>query len=64
MKAVSIFGIILIVLGILSLAYFTSPMRLMVQDIEPHKPNLLPPILGAIALICGLALLFAPRPHS
>ena len=65
MKAVSIFGIILIVLGILTLAYFASPMRLMFQSFEPHKKiNLVPPILGGVALVCGFALLFATRPRS
>ena len=62
--AISIFGIILIALGIISLAYFTSPVRLMVQDIEPHKTNLLLPILGGVVLACGSALLFAIRPRS
>ncbi len=63
MKAGAVFGIILIVLGILTLAYFASPMRLMVQDIEPHEINLVPPVLGGVALICGFALLFATRPR-
>jgi uncharacterized membrane protein len=59
MKAVSILGIILIALGILSLAYFEDPIRLMLRDFEPHKTNLLPPLLGGLALIGGIALLFA-----
>jgi hypothetical protein len=59
MKAVSILGIILIALGILSLAYFGDPIRLMLRDFEPHKTNLLPPLLGGLALIAGIALLFA-----
>jgi len=61
MKAVSILGIVLIALGILSLAYFEDPMRLMLRDFEPHKTNLLPPILGGLALIGGAALLFVCR---
>ena len=59
MKAVSILGIILIALGILSLAYFGDPIRLMLRDFEPHNTNLLPPLLGGLALIAGIALLFA-----
>jgi hypothetical protein len=59
MKAVSILGIILIALGILSLAYFGDPIRLMLRDFEPHRTNLLPPLLGGLALIGGIALLFA-----
>jgi hypothetical protein len=58
MKAVSILGIILIVLGIISLAYFEDPIRLMLRDFEPHHTNLLPPVLGGLALIGGIALLF------
>jgi len=59
MKVVSILGIILVVLGVSSLAYFGDPIRLMLRDFEPHKTNLLPPLLGGLALICGIALLFA-----
>ena len=64
MKTVSIVGIILVALGIGSLAYFAAPMRLLVQDVE--QPNSYPviPILGGLALICGIALLFATRPRG
>jgi hypothetical protein len=58
MKVVSILGIILLALGILSLAYFGDPVRLMLRDFEPHKTNLVPPILGGLALIGGIVLLF------
>jgi LPXTG-motif cell wall-anchored protein len=61
MKAVSTLGFVLIALGILSLAYFEDPVRLMLRDFQPHKTNLVPPILGALALIGGIALLFAGR---
>jgi hypothetical protein len=64
MRAGSVVGIILIVLGIILLVYFASPIRLMVQDIEPHRINLTPPILGGVALVCGIALLFAIRPRN
>jgi len=58
MKALSILGIVLTVLGIASLLYFVDPIRLMLRDFEPHKTNLVPPLLGGLALIGGVALLF------
>jgi len=59
MKAVSIVGIILIAAGIGSLAYFASPMRLMLQEtIILHKLNPIPPILGGVTLACGIALVY------
>ncbi len=64
MKVATVFGIILIGLGTLSLAYFASPVRLMFQEtLEPHKINPLPPVFGGIALVTGIALLFAVRPR-
>ncbi len=63
-KAASIVGIILIVLGIVSLAYFISPVRFLIQDIEPHKTNLVPPILGGLAFVAGVAISFAVRPKT
>jgi hypothetical protein len=64
MKTASIVGIILVALGIGSLAYFAAPMRLLVHDVK--QPNSYPviPILGGLALICGIALLFATRPRG
>ena len=67
MKAVSIVGIILIAAGIGSLAYFASPMRLMLQEtIILHKLNPIPPILGGLALACGIALVYVglPKIHN
>jgi hypothetical protein len=57
----SVVGIVLIVLGILSLTYFGDPIRIMVRNFEPHRTNLMPPILGGLALIGGIALLFASQ---
>jgi hypothetical protein len=54
----SIVGIVLIVLGVLSLTYFGDPIRIMIRNFEPHRVNLMPPIFGGLALICGIALLF------
>ena len=64
MKTASIVGIILIVLGIVSLAYFAAPMRLLVQDVEQQNSNPVILILGGLALIGGIALLFATRPRG
>jgi formate hydrogenlyase subunit 3/multisubunit Na+/H+ antiporter MnhD subunit len=58
------FGIVLIVLGIVSLAYFASPLRLMVEAFEQQNNDPTIPILGALALIGGIALLFATKTRS
>ena len=64
MKIATVVGIILIGLGTLSLAYFASPVRLLFQaTLEQHKLNPVPPILGGIAIVIGIALLFAVRPR-
>jgi hypothetical protein len=63
MKTASILGIMLVVIGIVSLAYFTSPLRLMFQEtLGLHRINLVPPILGALALVGGIILLIVSRP--
>jgi hypothetical protein len=70
MKGTAIVGIILIVIGIIALAYggfsFTSSEK--VAEIGPLKVEKektrtvpLPPILGAVALVGGVALLFVGR---
>ena len=63
MKIAAVAGMILIGLGILSLAYFASPVSFMLNaTIGPHEMNLVPPILGGIALVGGIALLVVTRP--
>jgi uncharacterized membrane protein len=68
MKTASIAGIMLIVLGVIALAYqginYTTQKK--VLDIGPiqatkeeHKTIPVPPIVGGIALIGGIALLVA-----
>ena len=68
MKTYTIIGIILIVIGIIALAYqgITYTTREKVVDIGPlhatrdekhHVP--LPPIAGAVALVAGVILLVA-----
>jgi hypothetical protein len=63
-------GVILIVLGLFGLAWggFTYTTREKVVDIGPIHATRekthdvpLPPILGAVALICGVVLLVAGR---
>jgi hypothetical protein len=70
MKTAAIAGIALIILGILSLAYqgITYTTHKKVLDLGPlqasteqHKTIPLPPILGGIALVGGIALLMAGR---
>jgi uncharacterized membrane protein len=70
MKTLSVVGLILIVLGIISFAYqginYTTHKK--VVDIGPiqastteHKTIPLPPILGGLALVGGIVLLIAGR---
>jgi hypothetical protein len=64
MRAASVTGFILVALGIGSLLYSVSPILLLVHAAEQRQTNLVLPILGGVALICGIALLFATRPRS
>ena len=68
MKTSSMVGIVLIVLGVIALAYqgITYTTRKKVLDIGPiqatkeeHKTIPLPPILGGLALVGGVVLLIA-----
>jgi hypothetical protein len=68
MKAPQIVGILLIVLGVISLAYqgITYTTHKKVVDIGPiqatteqHKTIPLPPVLGGLALLGGVVLLAA-----
>jgi hypothetical protein len=60
-SAASIIGMALIALGIISLVYYVSPIRFMLGAFVPHKSNPTPPILGGIALITGIALVYVAR---
>ena len=66
MKPVTLVGIVLIVLGVLALAYqgITYTTREKIVDLGPIKASVdkqktisLPPILGAVALVAGVGLL-------
>ena len=68
MKTASMVGIVLIVLGVIALAYqgITYTTQKKVLDIGPiqatkeeHKTIPLPPILGGLALVGGVVLLIA-----
>jgi len=70
MKTLSVVGLILIVLGIISFAYqginYTTHKKIV--DIGPiqastteHKTIPLPPILGGLALVGGVVLLVAGK---
>ena len=70
MKTLSVVGLILIVLGIISFAYqginYTTQKKIV--DIGPiqattteHKTIPLPPILGGLALVGGIVLLVAGK---
>jgi hypothetical protein len=73
MKAGTILGIILIVLGAISLAYqgITYTTHKKVLDVGPiqatkeeHKTIPLPPILGGVALLAGLVIVFADTKNA
>jgi len=66
MKTASIAGIVLIILGALALVYqgFSYTKRERVVDVGPihatkdaHKTIPIPPVLGGIAVVGGIALL-------
>lgn len=70
MRTAPLIGVILIVLGVVSLAYqgITYTTHKKVLDIGPleatteqHKTIPLPPILGGVALVGGVVLLLAGR---
>ncbi len=73
MKLIMIFGFILIVLGIVSLAYqgITYTTREKVLDVGPiqaykkeNKTIPLPPVIGVSALVGGIILVVAGRRPS
>jgi uncharacterized membrane protein HdeD (DUF308 family) len=73
MKSSSILGIVLIVFGIIALAYqgFTYTTQKKVLDIGPlhatreeHHTIPLPPVIGVIALVGGIVVLVAGQRRS
>jgi membrane protein DedA with SNARE-associated domain len=60
MRTATVVGIALIGLGIITLAYFMSPLGFLLQaGFNQQQMNLVPAVLGAIALVSGIALLVA-----
>lgn len=73
MKPIMLIGLVLIVLGIGALAYqgFTYTTREKIVDIGPFQASAdtqktvpLPPILGGIAIVCGVGLVVLGRKKS
>lgn len=73
MKTTSIVGVLLIIVGVIALGYqgITYTTHKKVLDVGPiqatkeqHKTIPVPPIVGAVALVGGVALLFAGGRNS
>lgn len=73
MKPMVLFGIVLIVLGAVALAYqgITYTTQDKIIDIGPIKATVdrqrtipLPPVLGAVAVVAGVVLVLAGRRRS
>jgi hypothetical protein len=65
MKALLIIGGVLIGLGVVSLAYFASPIRILLEaSLGQQKLHLLIPTMSGAAILIGVAILFAVRPRA
>ncbi len=61
-RAASVAGVVLIFMGIVSLSYFASPIRIILREtMGGVSVNLVPPVLGGLALCGGIDLLFFTR---
>ena len=70
MNAKAIFAIVLVILGIVVLAYsgisFTTPgetVKFLGMRIETRETHFVPPVIGALALVGGIVLLLL-KPRS
>jgi len=63
MRALMMIGIALICVGILSLVYYVSPIRILLLDAVGQKLNLRVPLTAAAAILAGGLILFAIRPR-
>ncbi len=62
-KALLIVGCMLIGLGVVSLAYFASPIRILLEaSFGQEQLDLLIPTMGGAMLLIGIAILFTIRP--
>lgn len=65
MRIATVVGIVLIGLGMVSLAFSISPVGFLIQaTLNQQKMDLVPPILGGIALVSGIALVLVVRPKA
>ena len=64
MRALSIVGAVLIGLGVLCLAYYASPIRIMLVDTVGQKLHFAIPMVGGAAILTGAIILFTVRPRS
>jgi hypothetical protein len=64
MRALLIGSIVLIGLGVLSLAYYASPIRIMLLDAAGREFHLMVPMMSGTAILIGVTILFAIRPKS
>lgn len=65
MKALLIIGCGLVGFGVVSLAYFASPIRILLEaSVGQQKLDLLIPTMSGAAILIGAAILFAIRPKS
>ncbi len=63
MRALMMIGIALICVGILSLVYYVSPIRILLLDAVGQKLNLRVPLTAAAAILAGGLILLAIRPR-
>jgi hypothetical protein len=62
MKALLIVGCMFIGFGVISLAYFGSPIRILLQaSLGQQRLHLLIPSIGGAAILIGIAILFVTR---
>ena len=64
MRSLLIGAVVLIGLGVLSLAYYASPVRIMLLDATGQTLHFMVPIIGGAAILTGAIILFSIRPSS
>jgi hypothetical protein len=64
MRALLIGATVLIGLGFLSLAYYASPIRMMLLESTGQRLHIMVPMLGGAAILSGVAILIIIWPGS
>jgi hypothetical protein len=64
MRALLVCATVLIGLGVLLLAYYASPIRMMLLDTTGQRLHMMVPMLGGAAILSGAAILIVIRPSS